>query len=101
MDIIKSLENGVYNATLSGKFTFFDHAAFREILDEIGNENAKQIVLDMASVTFIDSAGLGQLLLAHDAATKFKKPLIIKGANGQVKKMFDVAHFETMFTLQN
>src|SRR5271156_2341391 len=98
MDIKKSLKNGIYEVTLSEKFTFFDHAAFREIVDEISHENIRQIELHMAAVTFIDSAGLGQLLLAHDEAAKSRKPLVIKGATGQVKKMFDVAHFETMFT---
>lgn len=101
MDIIKSFEDGICRITLQGKFTFFDHAAFREIMDEIGHDNVRQIILDMADLTFIDSAGLGMLLLLHDEVGKFEKPLIISGAAGQVKKMFEVAHFEALFTMQD
>jgi len=100
VDITKSLDNGIYTITLSGKFTFFDHAAFREILEEMSQEKIRGVVLDMAALTFIDSAGLGQLLLAQDEATKYHKSLVIKGATGQVRKMFGVAHFDTIFTLQ-
>jgi anti-anti-sigma factor len=100
VEITKSLDNGTYTITLSDKFTFFDHAAFQEILNEIGREDIREIILDVAGVTFIDSAGLGLLLLGRDETVKYRKSLVIRGATGQVKKMFDVAHFETIFTLQ-
>jgi anti-anti-sigma regulatory factor len=40
------------------------------------------------------------LLLALDEAKKHQKKLILSGVTGQVKKMFDMANFPIMFTLQ-
>jgi len=100
MDITKHLNHGTYDVTLSGKFTFNDHAQFREILQDIEGKDVRQVVLHMSGVDFVDSAALGMLLLALDEAEKHQKKLILSGAAGQVKKMFDMARFDSLFNLQ-
>ena len=77
-----------------------NHAQFREILQAMGGKDVRQVVLHMSGVEFVDSAALGMMLLAADEAEKHKKQLIISGATGQVKKMFDMARFDTLFTMQ-
>jgi len=99
MEIIKHLEQGVYNVTLSGNFTFSNHPEFRAILEKIAERDVEQVVLHMSAVEFVDSAALGMLLLALDEAEKHHKRLVISGATGQVKKMFDMARFDTLFTM--
>ena len=101
MDIITHLNQGIYNVTLSGTFTFSDHPGFRDILQKIEDGDVRQIVLHLSGVEFVDSAALGMLLLALDEAEKHQKPLVLSGATGQVKKMFDMARFDTLFTLRN
>jgi anti-anti-sigma factor len=100
MEIAKQLSNGTYNIILSGKFTFADSLAFREIIQKIEEKDVQQAVLDMSHVELIDSAALGMLLLAREAAAKNSKQIILSGATGQPKKMFDMAKFDTMFTLR-
>jgi hypothetical protein len=39
-------------------------------------------------------------LLAYDEAEKQRKHIHILGARNQVKKMFDIARFNTLFTLK-
>ncbi|MEI7669499.1 MAG: STAS domain-containing protein [Pseudomonadota bacterium] len=99
MDIIKNLEKGTFNAIFTGKFTFMDNPAFRSVLDSMLDKEVNQLVIEMKGVEFVDSAALGMLLLARDEAMKNNKKLIIKGINGQVKKMFELAHFEQFFNL--
>jgi HptB-dependent secretion and biofilm anti anti-sigma factor len=99
MDIVKNLNHGTYDVTLNGKFTFSDHQAFREILDKIAEKDVQQIVLHMSGVEFVDSAALGMLLLALDESEKHQKRLAINGPTGQVKKMFDMARFNTLFSI--
>ena len=53
----------------------------------------------MKDVSFIDSAALGMLLLAHDEAKNNNKSISISGVQGQVKKMFDITRMNTMFTI--
>jgi HptB-dependent secretion and biofilm anti anti-sigma factor len=99
MNMVQSLNAGTFNLTLSGKFTFADHPEFREILAKIGEDDVRQIVLQMSGVEFVDSAALGMLLLARDEAEKHNKSLILSGATGQVKKMFEMAKFSNLFTI--
>ena len=99
MEITKHLKQGIYDVTMRGKFTFTDHPEFREILQEMGGNDVRQIVFHMSNVEFVDSAALGMLLLAGDEAEKYQKNLVISGAAGQVKKMFNMARFDTLFTM--
>ena len=99
MEMSKALNLGNYDVTLRGKFTFNDHAEFREIITKIGQADVRQVTFRMGQVDFVDSAALGMLMLALDEAEKHQKKLIISGASGQVKKMFEMARFNTMFTM--
>ena len=99
MDIVRQMIQGTYDLTLSGKFTFSDHTEFRSVLDTIAEDEVQKIVLHMAGVEFVDSAALGMLLLARDVAEKHHKHITIEGPTGQVKKMFEMARFSTLFTM--
>ena len=99
MEIIRHVSDGVCEVTMRGKFTFNDHPAFRDILTQIAEPNVRQVVLHMGLVEFVDSAALGMLLLANDEAKKHQKQLLISGAKGQVRKMFDMAQFNTLFVM--
>ena len=55
---------------LNGRFTFGDHSGFRKLIDEIRSQSAEVQILDLSGVEFIDSAGLGMLLLARDEGEK-------------------------------
>ena len=54
--------------TLAGPLTFAGHRPLRQLLDELaGIAEARPVVFDLASVSELDSAGLGLLLIARDA----------------------------------
>ena len=99
MDIIQKLTQGTYDVTLIGKFTFSDHAPFREILEKAVENDVSHVIFHLEKLDFIDSTGLGMLLLVLDTTEDNHKSLVLSGATGQVKKMFDLARFNTMFAL--
>ena len=85
---------------MSGRFTFGDHTAFRKMIDEMRSFEADTHVLDLSDIEFIDSAGLGMLLLARDEGEKSQRTVVLRGAKGQVKRMLEVARFDTLFQLE-
>jgi anti-anti-sigma factor len=99
MEIAKQFQQGTLDVTLTGSFTFNDHQNYREILQKIEEGDVHKVVLHLQQVDFIDSAALGMLLLAQDAIEHHNKSLVLSGAVGQVKKMFDLARFEDLFTI--
>jgi len=86
--------------SMSGEFTFTDHVPFKQMMDEMFAIKGNAVVLDLSKLDFIDSAGLGMLLLARDEAKKNHRELILRQPSGQVKRMFGVTKFHTLFTVE-
>lgn len=99
MECTHTLYNGTLKAVIAGNFTFSDHELFRKVLEHISSSEVKQVVINLASTSFVDSAAMGMFLLARDEASKHGKTLSLEGAGGQVKKMFDLANFKNLFSL--
>jgi anti-anti-sigma factor len=86
--------------SISGDLTFIDHAAFKTMATRLLAKQGKPIVIDLARLEFIDSAGLGMLLIVRDETDKAGRSLVLRGPCGQVKRMFDVTKFDTLFTVE-
>lgn len=91
-------QNGAtFEVALRGRFTFAENQQFKTILHSIKGARPSVAVLDLANVEFIDSAGLGMLLLAKDEMDASGASILLRGATGQVKKMLHVSCFEVLF----
>lgn len=88
------------HVNLSGRLTFADYSQFRELTEVFSETNSKKCQLDLAGLEFIDSAGLGMLLIARDRLRMQDGDVILKGAQGQVKKMLDLGHFGSLFSVE-
>jgi anti-anti-sigma factor len=86
---------------LSGRFTFSDHGTFRTMIGEMEGTGASRHVIDLSGIEFIDSAGLGMLLLARDEGKRKNLDVALRKPTGQVKRMLEVARFDTMFTIED
>lgn len=101
------MEHKVHNTStgqeimLRGRFTFADHEGFRGVVHLMDEPGAKRIVFDLSGLEFVDSAGLGMFLIAREAAERKKLQLVLRGAQGQVKRMLDLGRFDALFTIQD
>lgn len=86
--------------SVSGDLTFTDHVAFRELADRLAASKGNTLTIDVANLSFIDSAGLGMLLIAREEARKANRNLVLRGAKGQVSRMFGLTKFDTLFTVE-
>ena len=88
---------------ISGSFTFRDHDTFFEIVALIKSNDSsiKRIVFNMENCDFIDSAGLGMLVIAHDEATARHIELVIKNAKGKTKEVLYAARFDTLYKFED
>jgi anti-anti-sigma factor len=87
--------------SLSGEFTFTDHPVFQEVSKRLLGAHSQPIVIDLTKLEFIDSAGLGMLLIARDETTKVSRKLILRSPQGQVKRMFALTKFDTLFSIES
>lgn len=93
--------NGVIDVTLHGRITYSDHPSFRNVIAQVRESSAQKVVFDLSDVEFIDSAGLGMLLMVRDTATQRKAPVVLRRPRGQVARIFSSSKFETLFTIED
>ncbi len=89
-----------FEASLFGKLTSADLGGFRELLTKVKESGCSVIILDLANLDWIDSAGLGMLLLAKDAAAKHDFQLILRSPKGNVKSLLQLGRFDTIFNVR-
>ncbi|MDK9724403.1 MAG: STAS domain-containing protein [Sterolibacteriaceae bacterium MAG5] len=73
------------------------HDFRRTVGDLIGRGEGNEIVVDFTSTAYLDSAGLGLLLVLRDSARNAGKPVVLSRATGHVKKVLETAHFGKLF----
>jgi anti-anti-sigma factor len=56
--------------TLSGRFEFQARQPFQTAIENAKRSNPRQIILNFSEVPFINSAGLGLLMVAHTSLQK-------------------------------
>ena len=69
---------GVTTVRLKGRLGFSDHAEFRNIIAAFDQSPGGTMVFDLAALEFIDSSGLGMLIIARDEARKRKQEFVIE-----------------------
>lgn len=88
--------DGVREVFLNGRLTFEADDDFRRILDGMEKDRVAACVLDMGGLDFIDSAGLGLLVLANNTASRCDIRLKMRGPRGQVRDMIEISEFHTL-----
>lgn len=92
--------NGRFEAALSGRLTSADLGDFRELLSQIKESKCNLILIDLKDLHWIDSAGLGMLLLARDTAAKSNLEIVLRAPQGDVKSLLKLGRFESLFNIQ-
>lgn len=84
---------------MKGRLTFAERSDFRDLLleDSIGCDH---LVLDMRDLLFLDSSGLGMLLIANDQLTKKGMKLSIRGAHSQVAHVLRISQLSKIFPIE-
>lgn len=91
-----STDNGA-RITLTGRLTFGENAAFRRIVERLDGEVEGEIVFDLADMDYIDSAGLGMLMVAREEVVTRGGTARIANAHGHVGRMLELARFGDFF----
>lgn len=101
MQYESSEREGTIHVTLHGRVTYSDHPSFRNVISQVRDSAARHLVFDVSDVEFIDSAGLGMLLMVRDTASERRADVVLRGAKGQVERIFNSSQFDSLFTLQH
>ena len=76
---------------LSGRFEFPFHKAFNLAIEKAKDHKPKTVILDFSDVSFIDSSGLGMLMLANKILQEANITLRLHVPPGYVMEVFTLA----------
>jgi anti-sigma B factor antagonist len=83
---------------LHGRITLGESTGIlRDELRSLLSQGSKQIVLNMAGVTYVDSAGLGELVGAYTTATNQGGAVKLLHLQGKLKDLMQVTKLYTIF----
>lgn len=82
---------GILDSTQAG--------AFRQEVSDRVRDGAKYILVDFQDVTFMDSSGLGALVLALKTARSAGAKMYVCSINDQVKMLFELTSMDRVFEL--
>ena len=85
---------------LSGRLEFTDHDSLPDIVELLNGERTRRFVLDMDGLTFIDSAGIGMLLILQDEAEQRNIKLVLRKLQGDVPRSIDLARIGEVVTIE-
>ena len=85
---------------LSGDLDFSTQANLGDAIDQaLSTALTKEIHVDMADATFIDSSVIRALLKLREAAIARDKPLSIWNCNEQIREIFGIGGFDQLFVI--
>ena len=91
MDIKAIVENGTAILSPLEKIDFVSAPEFEKVIEEYSGK-AESMVIDMAMVDYISSAGLRAILLADNLMSE-KEGLVLKNVNTGVMDILDISGF--------
>jgi anti-anti-sigma factor len=99
--VLKNLldRDGELVLPLKGKFTHRNFADFVAVTEALAASRPQCFVVEMSELAFIDSGGIGMLLMALDVARRHDIRLVLRGAHGQVRAVLDNARLEDLICL--
>lgn len=83
---------------LNGRITLGESQKLRDIAGGILEKGSKKILLNLGDVSYIDSAGLGDLVSLHSAASKIGASMKLAGIQKQVQTLLRITNLITVFS---
>ncbi|MDV7339241.1 STAS domain-containing protein [Terasakiella sp. A23] len=93
--------NGVVNVQLSGELTVSDEDDFRGLTSEAMALNAQKYSIDVTKLDFLDSAGLGLMLVFKEFCEESGKSVTMKVAGSAVRDVLDISEFQNLIPYED
>ena len=100
LNILNKQIGAVSVVALKGRIVLGEgSSALRERIKSLVGDGKKKIVLNMANVTYIDSAGLGTLVAAHISVKKQGTTLLLSDLGNKFHEVLQITRLLTVFSV--
>ena len=96
----KNVEPGIAVLEMTGRIAMGNDSLRIEWgLAELLKENHNKVIFDLTEVTFLDSSGIGILMMCHAKLKKAGGALHIAGARGMVEETLEITSLDKIVRL--
>jgi anti-sigma B factor antagonist len=92
--------DGTVRLMMSEKVYVEDAIALREVLFPYIEKGHIRFCFDMSLLEYIDSSGLGILLVIHKKVVKLGGEVTITGLHGEIGKLFELTKLTELFKIE-
>jgi anti-anti-sigma factor len=85
---------------LSGDLDMSATFALEPVLDRVLAGNPRRLALDLSSVPFVDSSGLGLLIATHERASRAGVDMAITGAGPEIQRVIHIAGLDALLPIR-
>lgn len=82
-----------------GSLVFGTAGEFRQLIEQLLNQQPERLILDLRQASFIDSSGLGALVATRRLASEADVDLVLWGLTPQVRRVFEMVHAIELFRI--
>ena len=99
MQISERTVGDVVIVDVSGKITLGDggDAILKDKMRSLIQQNQKKVLLNLGDVSYVDSAGLGEIVQAYAAVTKAGGALKLMNTTKRIKDLLSITKLLTVF----
>lgn len=97
MKINQSITDSVVILAITGDLDSFSVSYLKEHLQKLFNDDQYRIIIDLSSVDFIDSAGLGHLVSCLKVCMHNSGDLLLAGPNDPIKDLLRITKLKDIF----
>ena len=92
MNIIPTLKDEILTLALNGRLDTFGAGPVQQVLDAYFSKHPKFVIMDMAGVDFISSAGIRVLLITSKEVAARKGTLALVGLKPYCRELITTTH---------
>lgn len=101
MSATVEIKGSVARIILSGALDFSTQGEMRKANEGVlAVDVVKEIDIDLADVTFVDSSIIRALLLFQQKVVSGGKKMVLVNINDSVREVFDIGGFDKIFTIR-
>ncbi len=99
MEILVGQSEGVSTVEPKGRIDSLTAKEFGDRVSALIRSGANRIVIDLANIAYISSAGFRALLIAGKLAEETNGRLALCGVVGEVQRLFEISAFSAAFQI--
>lgn len=94
--------NGRFELGVSGELDLSTAEELRSAVEaRLDGETVAEVVLDMASVSFIDSSGLNTLIAVQRSVRERGGRLVVRAPSRTVRRLFEITAIDRVITVED